>query len=258
MKIKLLLSTLSFFTTVASAESVRPLAADRPDSTESPQTVDKGYFQIETSFADYAFDDKNGSRSKSLSLMETNFKYGVTDTIDFHLVVSPYINQEVNSSSRNESSVSHGDFQVRAKFNLWGNDAGLSAMALLPYLKIPSGAFSNDEYEGGLIVTYAAVVYGREVGVQLQLDNVYNENTQDRDWAGSHTLVTGYDLSEKVGGYLEYIGEYTAEEDYNPYFSFGWTWQTGSNSQWDIGSVVALNDQGEDYRLFSGYTLRFN
>ncbi|BBP46400.1 hypothetical protein THMIRHAS_17730 [Thiosulfatimonas sediminis] len=47
-------------------------------------------------------------------------------------------------------------------------------MTLLPYLKLPSGDFSNGEVEGGLILTYATDLSGFGVGVQVQLDYLYD------------------------------------------------------------------------------------
>lgn len=128
---------------------------------------------------------------------------------------------------------------------------------MLPYVKIPSGKFSNDEYEAGLIATYALEVYQRGVGIQFQLDRAYDDEKSRHEWAGSHTLVTGYDINDQFAGYLEYVGDYNVAADYLPYFSFGWTWQTEKSFQWDLGSKVALTEKGDDFNLFAGFTSRF-
>ncbi len=162
-------SLLGLIPNLATAE-LRPLAADRPDATESPQTVDKGYFQIESSLLGYASDNTDGVKTSSWSALETNIKYGLTDDIDLHVVLMPYIDETVKAKGNESNISSSGDIEIRSKINLWGNDSGESAMALLPYLKVPNGNLSNDELEAGLIMTYGTTLSDYSVGLQLQID----------------------------------------------------------------------------------------
>lgn len=263
MKNKKLLSTLSIGLMAAVTSSsllaaeLRPLAADRPDATESPQTVDKGHWQIETSILGFAQDRSNGVTSRSYQAFNSNVKYGLSDSVDLHLVWTPYVKEEVEQNGNKVSDSSYSDIELRSKINLWGNDGGDSAMALLPYLKLPSGDFSNDEVEGGLIVTYGTDLSGFGVGVQAQLDYLYDGAADEMAWAGSHTAVLGYDIDADTGGYVEYIGEWDLKDDYIPYGSFGFTHKTSANTQWDIGSKFALDNQGQDFEIFFGLTQRY-
>ncbi|QBZ83355.1 transporter [Hydrogenovibrio crunogenus] len=236
------------------ADALRPLATDRPDATESFQTVDKGYFQIESSIAAYSMDKTKQNRVETWSLAETNLKYGVTDNVDVQLVFSPYL---VEKTSKIKSLSGQGDIQLRSKINLWGNDQTGDGLALLPYLKVPNGRFSNDEYEGGLIVTYGTDYKDYSLGAQIQMDRAYDDDTRKHEWAGSHTFVIGRGFENGLGAYIEYIGDYTVKHDYMPYASFGGTWQTSKNFQWDVGSQLALSDQGNDQLIFGGFTIRF-
>ncbi|KUJ71778.1 transporter [Thiomicrospira sp. WB1] len=257
MKQHILLTGMILGAPSALADTLRPLAADRPDATESPQTVDPGHFQLETSFISYTKDDSNAVKQTRLSFFNTLFKYGISQNIDLHIGVSPYQEETIKASGNSQTTASHGDFEIRSKINLWGNQGGQTALALLPYLKIPSGDLSNDKHEGGLIATYAGSVLQHDYGLQLQVDRAYKVAASEYDWAGSHTLVTGYNLNTDISGYLEYLGEYTVEDDYLPYASLGWTWQNSANSQWDLGSRFALTEEGEDLTLFAGWTRRF-
>lgn len=238
---------------LAKSSDLRPLAADRPDSTESPQTVDKGHWQIETSILGYAQDKQNGQTTRTYEAFNTNLKYGLTDSIDFHIVFSPYIQQE----TANQSSQSHGDVQLRTKINLWGNDDGDSAMALLPYIKLAGGEFSNDKTEGGLIVTYGTGLADYGIGAQIQLDYVYDETKDQMGFAASYAAVLGYDIHQDIAGYIEHIGEFDTDNQYIPYASFGFTYQSNNNQQWDIGSKLALDDKGQDFEVFFGLTQRY-
>jgi len=235
------------------AMDLRPLAADRPDTTESPQTVDKGHWQIETSLVGYAQDKLNGQTTRAYEAFNTNLKYGLTDSIDFHIVFTPYIQQE----TANQSSKSHSDLQLRTKINLWGNDNGDSAMALLPYIKLATGEFSNDNTEGGLIVTYGTELADYSIGAQIQLDYVYDETKDQMGFSGSYAAVFGYDINHRIAGYIEQLGEFDTDNQYIPYASFGFTYQSNHNQQWDIGSKLALDDQGQDFEIFFGLTQRY-
>jgi len=238
---------------LAQAE-LRPLAADRPDATESPQTVDKGYFQVETTFIGYATDKANGVRTENTTLLETNLKYGIDENIDLHLVFSPY----TETNSNGQKTLSHSDIELRSKINLWGNNGGDSAFALLPYVKLPAGKLSNDKVEGGLILTYGSEIDTFGFGAQLQIDRAFNDNNGAMDWQGSHTFVLGYDLRSNFAGYVEYIGELDFDKNYTPYVSLGFTQALSSNTQWDVGSKFGLIEKAQDMEVFTGITHRFS
>ena len=44
-------------------ELMREMSTDRPDTTESPYTVDAGHYQVEMSFVDYVHDRYNPERA---------------------------------------------------------------------------------------------------------------------------------------------------------------------------------------------------
>ena len=46
--------------------------------------------------------------------------------------------------------------EIRLKHNLWGNDDGSTALAVMPFIKLPTanGDLGNGEFEGGLIVPF--------------------------------------------------------------------------------------------------------
>ena len=50
-----------------------------------------------------------------------------------------------------------GDFTTRLKINLWGDDGGKTAFALLPFIKFPTSTdnLGNNAVEGGVIFPLA-------------------------------------------------------------------------------------------------------
>src|SRR3954447_8978655 len=112
--------------------AMREMQTDRPDVTESPFTVDAGHVQIETSFFEYASD----AGTEEWDVLPTNIKVGVLNNVDVQFVLSPY--QDI-SPDKGPHAAGFGDAQLRVKINLWGDDGGNTALALMPYVQFPTG-----------------------------------------------------------------------------------------------------------------------
>src|SRR5258705_11409916 len=56
---------------------MRELNTDRPDTTESPYTVDAGHFQIELSFVDFTHDRSGGVSTDTIVAAPFNAKVGL-------------------------------------------------------------------------------------------------------------------------------------------------------------------------------------
>ena len=232
------------------AEFQRELSADRPDTTESPITVEAGAFQIESSL--WAF-GKDGS-DETWTLGEVNLKAGLTKDADLQLVLQPWIHEQTDDGT----SEGFGDVQIRLKYNLWGNDGGKTAAALMPYVSIPSQtAVSTGEWEGGLIAPFAVeLTETLGFGFQVEAARAWDDDGGEYDWDLLHSAVLGISLTEKLGMFIEYVGV-TGDGPYEATGNLGVTWASTENLQWDIAVGVGLNDAAEDFSIAQGVTLRF-
>ena len=230
------------------ADRLRDLSADRPDATESPVTVDAGHFQIEASLFDWGRERS----ADTYTAMSTNLKAGLTDSTDIQFVFDSYVWDE----SGGTAVEGFGDVTMRFKWNLWGNDGGETALALFPFVKIPTGtALSNGEWEGGLIVPFSMDLADRwGLGLMAELDVVDGGGSHEFEFV--HTAVLGHDFTEKAGVFLEYIG-LAAEDRYEASAAAGLTYRLGENLMLDGGCRIGLNDEAEDIGLFTGFTVRF-
>ncbi len=237
---------------------VRALSADRPDSTESPLTVPRGMWQIESSFFSLTKDDTGGTDFESWVLGETNVKFGTTSQSDLQLVLQPYVHERERTAMGLAEAHGIGDVEVRFKWNLWGNDGGgATAGGLLPYVKIPTGTdVSNHEWEGGLIVPFGWDL-AENLGLGLQAEVAQNFDAGvGHYWALSYTAVLGVSITEQLGAFIEYVGT-VSELPYESLASAGVTFQVNENLQFDAGGLLGLNNPSEDFTLFSGVTFRF-
>lgn len=232
----------------------RDLSADRPDFTESPHTVDAGAIQLEMSLLDYA---KNGS-TEVWTASPFNLKVGVLNDLDLQFVFDPWVREHDGVRARDGV----GDLQVRAKFNLWGNDSGDTAFAFMPFIKAPtaSGGLGNDHVEGGLIFPFA-VDLAEDVGLGLmfETDFVYDDEDDGYDTEFIFTAALGLDVTDTLGVYLEGIAIESADPgvDFRSLLGLGATLALTPDLVLDAGVNLGLTGDADDLSLFTGLTVRF-
>ena len=126
---------------------MRSFATDRPDVTESAYTVDAGHFQFETDLFKSDHSSIEGIKTIRNQYNTFNLKSGVTNTLDFQFVFESFVTEKVIQGSLTKKKSGIGNITLRAKQNLWGNDHGKTAMAILPFINIPTN--SNLKVTGG-------------------------------------------------------------------------------------------------------------
>lgn len=234
-------------------DRMRDLSADRPDTTESPITVDAGHIQLEISIGDWSRE----RRDDAVTLMQSNVKFGLDDKTDIQFVFDTWV---LENNGGGDDAHGFGDVQIRLKRNLWGNDGETEdAFALFPYVKIPTGARrSNDELEGGLILPYAMpLTESLDLGLMGQFDAVYDESSEEHDLEFLHTAVLGYPIEGNLGGFLEYVGVLGEGSDYVASTNLGITYESGPDLLLDAGVRLGLSDEADDLGLFLGFTYRY-
>jgi hypothetical protein len=233
---------------------MRDLSTDRPDTTESPYTLDAGHFQIELSLFEYTRD----SRDDAVSVLPANIKFGILNNFDLQFVINPY----TRSRSAGVTQSGFGDSEIRAKFNLWGNDGGSTALALMPFVHLPTGTGgqSNHRVEGGLIIPIAFELPSDfSLGAMLEFDAVRNANNDGYGMNIVHTITLSHPLwTENLSGFIEYVGVSPIDlgDTYKAYLDIGITYGMTENIQLDAGFNFGLSGRAEDVTFFLGFTYR--
>ncbi len=154
---------------------MRGFETDRPDITESAYTVDAGHFQFETDLFKTDHSSNDGIKTIQNQYNAFNLKSGITNTLDIQFVLESYVTEKIiqGSSTNRESGI--GNITLRAKQNLWGNDHGKTAMAILPFIYIPTN--SNSKVSGGVIFPFAlALSDDWDFGTELEIDLKDNQS----------------------------------------------------------------------------------
>ena len=245
---------------------MRDLSADRPDVTESPITVDAGHVQVELSFLDYRRDDRNSDMTEveAWTVGATNIKLGLLHNVDLQFVFDAYTDEDTDDKAAGTASSAKGfnDIQFRLKINLWGNDGGETAFAVMPFIQLPVGSddLSSDHVEGGLIVPFATELGdGWGLGLMAEVDWVFDEDDGDYDTEFVHTAVVGHDIMGPLGGYVESIGVISGDgdSDYQALIGTGLTYALNADVVLDVGANFGLTKSAEDVNVFAGVTVRF-
>jgi hypothetical protein len=249
-------------------ELMREMSTDRPDTTEAPYTVDAGHFQVEADLFKFTRERHNVAKdhtvTEALELAPFNFKVGLCNYSDLQLVVPTYTSLRTRDRRTRVSETvrGFGDMEVRVKINVWGNDGGEIALALMPYVKLPTGrrGIGNDAVEGGLIVPVAfELPRGWGLGAMAQVD--VNE---DGDGSGHHlelmnTLALSHDIVGDLAGYVEFISLASADEraKWSGSAGFGLTYALTRDIQLDAGLNVGITRAADDFQPFAGVSWRF-
>jgi hypothetical protein len=244
---------------------IRDMSTDRPDTTESPYTLDSGHFQLEMSFIDYTVDDHNDeARTRALSFSPLLIKVGLLNTLDLQLGIDPYsrvIETDKEGSDRTAFE-GFGDTVLRAKLNLWGNDSGSTASAVMPFITFPTGGdgLGSDVIEGGIILPLGIDLGDAlALGLMAEFDAIHDDE-DDRytiDWV--HTVTLGFPIAGDLAGYIEYAGfaNLNDAEEYRGYADTGLSYALTPNTQLDAGVRVGLTKASEDLGLFVGLSWRY-
>ncbi len=248
-------------------DQMREMSTDRPDKTESPYTVDAGRFQIEMDLATYSYDKHNTARDGTIvrtwNVAPANFKVGLLNNVDAQFIVQPHTYVHTSDPAAGVSRQrGFNDFLTRVKFNLWGNDEGQTAFALMPYAKFPTSQdrLGNRSVEGGLIAPFAMELpAGWSMGLMPQIDIVRNTARSGHHAEFVHTITFGHDIVGKLAGYMEFFSSVSTERG-APWVGtvdFGFTYGLSENVQLDGGLNIGVTRSAEDWNPFVGITWRF-
>ncbi len=247
-------------------DQMRAFATDRPTKSFSPYTVDAGHFQYETDLAIWTYDHHNEANTtlSNVALFNTTVKLGLTQNTDFELAFAPvnFTHAKDRATDTGTSTSGIGDVFTRVKFNLLGNDGGNYAVAVVPYVKLPTASsnLGNGHIEGGAYIPFVAVLPNDWLLTLLTEVDIL----QDADLGGTHTnyqnlINIGHPLMKDVMAYAELYSNLTTDDDGEDQYTadFAVTWLVKENLQLDAGVNIGLNEAAPDWQPYIGISQRF-
>jgi hypothetical protein len=250
---------------------LRDLTTDRPDTTESPFTVDAGRVQLETNLFGYTRSrpDVDGTVTDSYDFLITNVRIGLTYAAEVNVVFQPYgivRTRPLDPLTATRSS-GIGGVDIRAKLNLWGNDTfeqpGNTAFALLPFVTLPTdrnNGISPDGVEGGLILPFALKLSEKfGLGLNAGIHGVRNEDRPGHHAEYLASASLSYEWSEAISSYYEVAARFNTGNPLGDVavLATGFTYKLSKNFQFDGGVRFGATRAADRVSPFVGVSARY-
>lgn len=231
------------------AQELPAIQLDRPDQTECPFIVPRGYIQVENGF---------NVEHTLTSLTTYNYpsslwKYGLNEHFEFRLITEVV---DVRENGRNLLGLN--PITVGFKTNICQEKGIIPITSFIGHLTSSNWGTKN------LHATYWAPSFRflMQHTLSKKVSLAYNLGME---WDGEsaaptylYTLTTGISLSDKWGGYVELFGFAPQEDRANHSFDFGFTYLLNNNFMFDISSGFGLTDNAPINYISLGGSFRFN
>lgn len=238
------------------------LITDRPDQTESPQTVKPGSVQVEIG-ASLTTDKDGGVETETFSVPETLVRIGLTRRTELRVGWSGLQDVDTEIGRRSFSSDGAADAELGFKLALTDNDRPGTQVGLLLGTSVPVGddQFTSDSWDLStrLLVAHTltdSIGLSYNVGVEtFTQDDGFDEDTVA---AAIYTVTLGFGLTDTLGAFVEIYGEIGLSADGKPQHLFdgGFTYLVRDNLQLDIVGGVGLSDPADDWFVGVGVSFR--
>jgi DNA-binding Lrp family transcriptional regulator len=200
------------------------ISTDRPNQTESPFTLPLGHIQIETGI----------SIEDSQSNINTLFRIGIINGIEVRLNTNYLMNDNITALKKSSFS----DFEVGAKFKIWGESNDKTKIGFLSHLSVPTApeVFSNNEY--GLL-SRVLVSHNLKNDSQIGYNLGYNKYS---NYGGEfiYTIEYGRNLGS-FGVFFELFGNESSNNS-SLNFDSGIIYLIDNNKQLDLSIGRGLNN----------------
>lgn len=247
-------------------ELMREVDTDRPDTTESPHTVDAGHFQFEWSFADFSYDRHNdaGETARVWEVAPVKIKIGLLNNTDIQFLLTPYIRERTTDRATGSTTTidGFGDTTIRLKQNIVGNDEGDFALAIMPFITLPTAkrTLGAGDIECGIIVPMGFDLPNEfSLGLMGEIDIVRSADRSRYVVDFVHTATINRRIAGDLSGFIEYAGfhNFNNDEDYRASFNCGLIYAFSPDFRLDAGVRVGLTEAAEDLGVFVGGTYRY-
>jgi hypothetical protein len=256
-------ATLMFCAGGARAQETREFCPDRPGLGTPACTIGSGRFALELGLLDWAHDGAGTDETDEIAAGNLLLRYGLTDSLEVQLGWTAYTHIRARSGGLTDSVDGTGDLLVAVRQNLLNPDGSGFAIAVMPYVSLPTGSdgIGAGDWGAGLIVPMSQELPGGfALGFTAQADATVDADGDGRHFAYRGIIGLDIPISDALGATVEL----SAGRDEDPAghsseilagLSAGWA--PNDDFQLDIGANVGLNDNAADVQLYVGIAKRF-
>ena len=258
-------AALALGPTVAGAQEVRDLCADRPGLGTPACTVDKGRVVLELGLGDWTRETDGQSRTDSFQTGDALVRLGLTDSLEAQVGWTAYgrvrTRDRVGGMVERDSGVS--DVTLALRQNLHNPDGSGFSIAIMPYASLPVGgsAIGDGDWGAGLLMPVSYDLGGGlSIALTPEIDAAVDEDGRGRHVAFGGVAGLGFAFSDALSGSIE--AQLTRDDDPDGHASealggLSFAWQPGDDMQVDIGVNIGLNADSPDREIYLGVVRRF-
>jgi hypothetical protein len=242
----------------APRERLRPIAPE-----PHPYTTDPGWVQIEISPLNFTYGRDGDERVRAFDV-PVLFKIGLLDNVDIQIGFDAFVWEEVRDRQTRERDRDRGfgDTFLASKINLWGNDGGDSALAVKPYLIIPTARhdLGPGGVEGGVMVpTFWEL--GDDWAIEVAPWAAAVRNTDDDGYVAEFGQLTvlSRDLFGDVSGFVEFESIITTERgtSWEGVVGTGLTWDVTDDTVIEAGVGFGVTSAADRFNVYISLVQRF-
>lgn len=241
------------------ARGTRELTTDRPDTTETPFTVEPGLVQVESSVVSWTRDRREGVRTTEWELAPFNVRVGLTRSVEAGLFVTPHVRRTERARGGSETTVRGiGDAVLRGKMNFQGNDGRAPGFGVIVDVKLPTAAngIGNDKTEAAITFPLTFELGAGWDGAAMSgVERAYTDaGRYEAVW--TNTLSVAREIAPELGVFFEVVSS-TGSGRHVMLFDCGVTRRLGPNLQLDAGINIGVSRTAPDLGAFAGFSRRF-
>lgn len=246
-------------------EKMKSMTTERPSKADSSYTIDAGHFQVETSLYSLQKNKDADGRSRSESVFSTtHLRLGISELSEIQMIVNPIIWQKTIDYAHvsTQHTAGFGDVTLRYKYNVMGNGATESSLAVIPFVKLPtnSNGLSNNAVEGGVSVPFDwNLKHGFSFNYTIQAMVLKRADKDSMSEVFANMFVLSKQLNDKFSGYVEYFAQQIPGDNNHVQqtMDFGIVYQVNKNFSLDSALNFGLSNRSNDVELLVGGAYRF-
>ncbi|KGB58197.1 transporter [Sphingopyxis sp. SE2] len=260
----LLVAALTFTVPALGQDGRRDLCPDRPGLGTPACTLDSGATMLETGIADWTLDRDADSRTDSFAFGGALLRTGLTPSLEAQIgwTMLGHVRERDRPTGDVARWTRTGDVTLALRQNLINPDSSGFSAALMPYATLAVGGegVGAGDWGAGLIVPVSFELGAISLGLSPHVDAAVDADGDGRHLAYGSVAGLGFALSDEVSATAEL--SLTRDRDPGGHatealagLSLGW--ESGADSQWDMGVNAGLNRNSADIQLYAGYARRF-
>ncbi|MCK7589621.1 transporter [Subsaxibacter sp. CAU 1640] len=249
---------LGFFSTMMLSQEDNTLGAlitDRPDATESPTAMPKGFLQVETGSFYETFED-NSIKTESYTYNTTLLRYGLLKNLELR-VGWDFVEgkTKVDGTTLDDVTSGFSPLLLGFKTTIVEEQGCMPEIGFLGHLFLPftAGTDYKPETTGVDFRFSFAHTLSENSSLSYNLGAAWGDDSSEASYI--YTLAYGHSLTEKLGIYGELYGDFPENSKANHLWDAGFTYLVNNNLQLDATVGTSIT-KGQDLLLSAGLSFR--